>query len=41
MTAQGRKVLQPEYQDVLGWWKVDRPDGPGPESAFAVVPLIE
>ncbi|MCQ4200038.1 hypothetical protein ACFWGR_26950 [Streptomyces sp. NPDC060311] len=31
MTAEGRAVPQPEYQDVLGWWKVDRPEGPGPD----------
>jgi hypothetical protein len=37
MTAEGRAIPQPEYQDVLGWWKVDRPDGPGPESAIGTV----
>ncbi len=37
MTGKGRKVPQPEYQDVLGWWKVDRPDGPGPESAIGTI----
>jgi hypothetical protein len=37
MTAEGRAVPQPEYQDVLGWWKVDRPDGPGPESAIGTI----
>jgi len=37
MTVEGRAVPQPEYQDVLGWWKVDRPDGPGPESAIGTI----
>jgi hypothetical protein len=37
MTAEGRAVPQPEYKDVLGWWKVDRPDGPGPESAIGTI----
>ena len=37
MTAEGRTIPQPDYQDVLGWWKVDRPDGPGPESAIGTV----
>jgi hypothetical protein len=37
MTAEGRTIPQPEYQDVLGWWKVDRPDGPGLESAIGTI----
>lgn len=37
MTAEGRAILQPEYQDPLGWWKIDRPDGPGPESAIGTI----
>jgi hypothetical protein len=37
MTGEGRAIPQPEYQDVLGWWKVDRPDGPGPESAIGTI----
>jgi hypothetical protein len=37
MTAEGRAIPQPEYQDVLGWWKVDRPEGPGPESAIGTI----
>ncbi|WP_262704555.1 MULTISPECIES: hypothetical protein [Streptomyces] len=37
MTAEGRTIPQPEYQDVLGWWKVDRPDGPGPESTIGTI----
>jgi hypothetical protein len=37
MTAEGRTIPQPEYLDVLGWWKVDRPDGPGPESAIGTI----
>ena len=37
MTAEGRGIPQPEYQDVLGWWKVDRPDGPGPESTIGTI----
>src|SRR6185437_167777 len=41
MTAEGRQVSQPEYQDVLGWWKVDRPDGPGPESAIGTITVGE
>jgi hypothetical protein len=36
-TAEGRTVPQPEYQDVLGWWKVDRLDGPGPESTIGTI----
>jgi hypothetical protein len=37
MTAEGRVIPQPEYQDVLGWWKVDRPEGPGPESTIGTI----
>ncbi|MDQ0779815.1 hypothetical protein QF026_008281 [Streptomyces aurantiacus] len=37
MTTEGRAIQQPEYQDVLGWWKVDRPEGPGPESAIGTI----
>lgn len=37
MTVEGRAVPQPEYEDVLGWWKVDRPEGPGPESAIGTI----
>lgn len=37
MTAEGRAVPQPESPDALGWWRVDRPDGPGPESAIATI----
>jgi hypothetical protein len=37
MTAEGRTIFQPEYQDVLGWWKVDRPNGPGPESTIGTI----
>ncbi|WP_328495377.1 hypothetical protein OHS59_23510 [Streptomyces sp. NBC_00414] len=37
MTAEGRAIPQPEYEDVLGWWKVDRPDGPGPESTIGTI----
>ncbi|NEC20295.1 hypothetical protein [Streptomyces parvus] len=37
MTVEGRVIPQPEYQDVLGWWKVDRPAGPGPESAIGTI----
>ncbi|MFD8453702.1 MULTISPECIES: hypothetical protein [Streptomyces] len=37
MTAEGRAVPQPEYQDVLGWWRVDRPQGPGPESTIGTI----
>lgn len=37
MTAEGRAVPQPEYEEVLGWWKVDRPDGPGPESTIGTI----
>ncbi|MEU8974551.1 hypothetical protein AB0D11_35690 [Streptomyces monashensis] len=37
MTAEGRAIPQPEYQDVLGWWKVDRPEGPGPESTIGTI----
>ena len=31
-TAAGLKVKQPLFKKVLGWWRVDRPAGPGPES---------
>lgn len=37
MTAEGRALPQPEYEDVLGWWKVDRPQGPGPESTIGTI----
>ena len=37
MTVEGRAIPQPEYEDVLGWWKVDRPEGPGPESAIGTI----
>lgn len=41
MTAEGRRIPQPEYQDVLGWWTVDRPDGPGPESTIGTITVRE
>lgn len=37
MTVEGRAISQPEYEDVLGWWKVDRPEGPGPESTIGTL----
>ena len=37
MTAEGRMSPQPEYEEVLGWWKIDRPDGPGPESTIGTI----
>ncbi|MFE1797043.1 hypothetical protein ACFW9L_12840 [Streptomyces sp. NPDC059517] len=37
MTVEGRALPQPEYEDVLGWWKVDRPQGPGPESTIGTI----
>lgn len=37
MTPAGRAVPQREFPDALGWWTVDRPDGPGPESAIGTV----
>ncbi len=37
MTVEGRAISQPEYEDVLGWWKVDRPEGPGPESTIGTI----
>lgn len=37
MTDDGRRSPQPEYPEVLGWWTVDRPDGPGPESTIGTV----
>lgn len=37
MTDAGRGVPQPEYPEVLGWWTVDRPDGPGPESTIGTI----
>jgi hypothetical protein len=40
MTAEGRAMPQPEYQEVLGWWKVDRPEGPGPESAIGTIVVV-
>jgi hypothetical protein len=24
-------------KDALGWWKIDRPDGPGPESTIGII----
>jgi hypothetical protein len=41
MTPEGRAVPQPEYPDVLGWWKVDRPEGPGPESTIGTIIVEE
>jgi hypothetical protein len=37
MTVEGRAISQPEYEDVLGWWKVDRREGPGPESTIGTI----
>ncbi|SCF80798.1 hypothetical protein GA0115256_120121 [Streptomyces sp. DconLS] len=37
MTAEGRAVPQPEYQEALCWWKIDRPEGPGPESTIGTI----
>jgi hypothetical protein len=37
MTAEGRMSPQPEYEEALGWWKIDRPDGPGPESTIGTI----
>ena len=37
MTSEGRVVPQPEFPEVLGWWRVDRPDGPGPESTIGTI----
>lgn len=37
MTAEGRAIPQAEHQDALGWWKVDRPDGPGPDSTIGTI----
>ncbi|WP_261994232.1 hypothetical protein [Streptomyces sp. t39] len=28
-----------EVPDALGWWTVDRPEGPGPESAIGTIVL--
>ena len=37
MTAEGRTIAQPDYPEPLGWWKVDRPDGPGPDSTIGTI----
>ena len=32
MTHQARKIEQKKFAEPLGWWKVDRPEGPNAES---------
>lgn len=37
MTAEGNKINQKIMTEPLGWWKVDRPDGPGDEANVGVI----
>ncbi|MFF4935040.1 hypothetical protein ACFY2H_40240 [Streptomyces griseofuscus] len=37
MTVEGRAIPQPEYPDALDWWKVNRPERPGPEATIGVI----
>ncbi|HOV13511.1 MAG TPA: hypothetical protein PK771_04440 [Spirochaetota bacterium] len=37
LTKEGKLFNQPVFEKVLGWWKVDRPNGPGPESNIGAV----
>jgi hypothetical protein len=38
-TQEGLKKKQPIYKKVLGWWTVDRPQGPGAEANIGVIVL--
>ncbi|HWS31927.1 MAG TPA: hypothetical protein VN408_04200 [Actinoplanes sp.] len=37
LTAEGRKITQTESQPALGWWKVDRPNGPDVKSTIGYI----
>lgn len=37
LTAEGRKRPQPRYEEVLDWWQVDRPGGPGPDANIGAI----
>lgn len=37
LTQAGLQHKQPIFEQVLDWWKVDRPNGPGPESNIGAV----
>ncbi len=39
-TEDALRYLQPVFPAPLGWWTVDRPDGPGPESNIGVIRVI-
>ncbi len=40
LTAEGRAIAQQEYPDTLGWWKVDRPNGPDVKSTIGYVIVV-
>lgn len=40
LTEKGLKQKQKIYSEPLNWWKIDRPNGPGPESNIAAI-IIE
>lgn len=39
-TEDALRYLQPVFPAPLGWWTVDRPDGPGPESNIGVIRVL-
>lgn len=39
-TEDALRFLQPVFPAPLGWWTVDRPDGPGPESNIGAIRVI-
>ncbi|GAA1653473.1 hypothetical protein [Actinoplanes couchii] len=40
LTAEGRAIAQQEFPDTLGWWKVDRPNGPDARSTIGYVIVV-
>lgn len=41
MTAEAKDRLQADDSKALGWWQVDRPDGPGPRSNIGLFMVTE
>lgn len=39
-TEDALRYLQPVFPAPLGWWTVDRPNGPGPESNIGVIRVV-
>lgn len=37
LTEEGRKIKQPNPSKALGWWKVDRPNGPTEKSNIGLI----